>query len=96
MDPVTVVAATSAALAAGAYLNAKWSVGIDVRNLRHDRAWGKRLGEFIDALGDTVTLYHMFSRVDPHAEALWFEGRSWTYGEMKKGESCHENCEDGC
>ncbi|KAE9367888.1 acetyl-CoA synthetase-like protein [Stipitochalara longipes BDJ] len=84
MDPVSVVAATSAALAAGAYLNAKWSIGIDLRNLHHDRAWGKRLGAFIAALGDTVTLYHMFAKVDPHVEALWFEGKSWTYGELKK------------
>jgi hypothetical protein len=85
MDPVSTVVAASAALAAGAYLNAKWSVGIDLRNLQHDRAWGKRLGEFIEALGDTVTLYRMFERVSPEAEALWFEGKSWTYGEIKKG-----------
>ena len=87
MDPVTSVVAASAALAAGAYLNAKWSVGIDLKNLQHDRAWGKRLGAFIEALGDTVTLYGMLERVNPHAEALWFEGRTWTYGEIKKGKS---------
>jgi hypothetical protein len=86
MDPVTAVVGASAALAAGAYLNAKLSVGIDVRNLQHDRAWGKRLGAFIEALGDTVTLYHMFARVKPEVEALWFEGNTWTYGELKKGE----------
>jgi hypothetical protein len=85
MDPVSSVVAASAALAAGAYLNAKWSVGIDLKNLQHDRAWGKRLGAFIAALGDTVTLYHIFARVDPGAEALWFEGKTWSYGELKKG-----------
>jgi hypothetical protein len=95
MDPVSVVAATSAALEAGAYLNAKWSVGIDLRNLQHDRAWGKRLGAFIAALGDTVTLYHMFARVDHHVEGLWFEGKTWTYGELKKGELRPENYERG-
>ncbi|PMD21149.1 acetyl-CoA synthetase-like protein [Hyaloscypha hepaticicola] len=84
MDPVTSVVAASAALAAGAYLNAKWSIGTDLKNLQHDRAWGKRLGAFIEALGDTVTLYGMLERVNPHAEALWFEGRTWTYGEIKK------------
>jgi hypothetical protein len=87
MDPVTSVVAASAALAAGAYLNAKWSVGIDLKNLQHDRAWGKRLGAFIEALGDTVTLYGMLERVNPHVEALWFEGRTWTYEEIKKGKS---------
>jgi hypothetical protein len=86
MDPVTAVVGTSAAVAAGAYLNAKWSVGIDVRNLQHDRAWGKRLGALIEALGDTVTIYHMFARVSLEVEALWFEGKTWSYGELKKGE----------
>lgn len=86
MDPVTAVVGASAALAAGAYLNAKLSVGIDLRNLQHDRTWGKRLGAFIEALGDTVTLYHMFERVDHRVAALWFEGNEWTYGEIKQGE----------
>jgi len=85
MEPVSAAVVAGAALAAGAYVNAKWSVGIDIRGLQYDRAYGKRLGEYIAGLGDTVTLYHMFDRVNPEVEALWFEGKTWTYGELKKG-----------
>ena len=74
---------SAAAVAAGAYLNAKLSIGTDVQQLRHDRDWRNRLGRRIQELGDTCTLYAMFDRVDPNLEALWFEGRTWTYGELK-------------
>ena len=92
MDPASGAVIAGAALAAGAYLNAKWSVGIDLRQLQHDRAWGQRLGAFIEGLGDTCTIYHMFDRVSPETEALWFEGKAWTYGELKKGRSSYKFC----
>lgn len=79
----TIVGAT--ALATGAYLNAKFSVGADLKQLRYDREWGRRLGERIQGLGDTCTLFAMFDKVDEGGEALWFEGRSWSYGELKQG-----------
>ncbi|KAK7902518.1 hypothetical protein LTR67_002164 [Exophiala xenobiotica] len=34
-------------------------------------------------LGDHCTLYGLFSRADPEADAVWFEGRSWTYREIQ-------------
>ena len=76
-------AITAAALAAGAYLNAKLSIGTDLHQLRRDRAWQNRLGQRIQELGDNCTIYAMFDRVNPNLEALWFEGRTWTYGEIK-------------
>jgi hypothetical protein len=76
----------AAALAAGAYLNAKLSISPDIQQLRNDRAWGKRLQSRIQDLGDSCSIYHMFERVDPAIEFLWFEGKSWTYGEIKNGE----------
>jgi len=78
-------ALVAATLATGAYLNAKFGIGIDLKQLSHDREWSKRLGERIQELGDTCTLYRMFDIVHPNIEALWFEGRTWTYGELKKG-----------
>jgi len=75
----------AAALATGAYVNAKFGIGIDLQQLCYDREWNKRLGERIQELGDTCTLYRMFDMVDPNIEALWFEGRTWTYGELKRG-----------
>jgi hypothetical protein len=76
---------SAATLAAGAYLNAKLSIGIDLQQLSYDREWGIRLGKRIQELGDTCTLYRMFDLVDPNLEALWFIGRTWTYGELKRG-----------
>ncbi|KAK2624606.1 hypothetical protein QTJ16_005799 [Diplocarpon rosae] len=84
MDLETSAVISAAALAAGAYLNAKLSVGIDLKNLRHDRQWGQRLGAKIASLGDTCTIYGIFDAVDPNIEALWFEEKTWTYGEMKR------------
>lgn len=87
MDLGTGAVVSAAAVAAGAYLNAKLSVGLDVKNLRHDREWGRRLGAKIQSLGDTCTIYAMFDSVDPNVEVLWFEGKTWTYGELKGGQS---------
>ena len=80
-----IIPAAATALAAGAYLNAKFSIGIDLQQLSYDREWAARLGKRIQALGDTPTLYGIFDMVDPGLDALWFEGTTWTYGELKKG-----------
>ena len=70
MDLGTGAVISAAALAAGAYLNAKLSIGLDVQGIRHDREWGQRLGQRIQALGDTCTIYAMFDSVDPDVEAF--------------------------
>jgi hypothetical protein len=88
MDTVSgTIIGAAASLAAGAYLNAKLSIGTDVKTLQHEKDWGKRLGQRIQALGDTCTLYRMVEGINPNNAALWFEGREWSYGELKKGES---------
>jgi hypothetical protein len=76
---------SAATLVAGAYLNAKLGVGVDLKQLSYEREFGVRLGKRIQLLGDTCTIYHMFELVDSNAEALWFEGRTWTYGDLNKG-----------
>jgi hypothetical protein len=86
---VPVVAAASAlSVAAGAYLDAKFSISADLSAMRSDRAFGKRLAEHIAQLGETPTVYGMLQRVvevEKHGstEAIWFEGKSWTYSELK-------------
>ncbi|TVY85285.1 Fatty acid transporter protein [Lachnellula suecica] len=84
MDPASGALVGAAALAAGAYLNAKLSISPDIKQLRNDRAWGNRLQARIQSLGDSCSIYHIFDQVDPANEFLWFEGRTWTYGEIKK------------
>jgi hypothetical protein len=79
------VAASAALTLGGAYINAELSIHKDVRQLIEDRAFAKRLNKRVESLGDEVTLYHMLEQADPGAEALWFEGLTWTYGSMKTG-----------
>lgn len=79
------VVGAAALTAAAAYVNAKLSIGRDLKTLRYEKSFGQRLGQKIGELGDTCTMYAIFDQVDPEVEALWFEGRTWTYGELKKG-----------
>lgn len=77
---------STAALATGAYLNAKLSIGTDLNQLALDREFRARLVQRIQRLGDTCTLYRSFELANAQDEALWFEGRTWTYGVLKNGE----------
>ncbi|KAL3425863.1 AMP-binding enzyme [Phlyctema vagabunda] len=82
--PLNAVAlAVPAALAAGAYVNAKFAIGTDLKAIRHDREWGTRLQQRLTEAGGNCTLYGMFNRIDESATLLWFEGKEWTYGELK-------------
>lgn len=78
--------AAAAALAA-LFLAERYGVSRDVSQILQDRAFRKRMGARINHLGDDVTIYRMLELAQPDAAALWFEGRSWTYAEMKAGDS---------
>ncbi|CEL01446.1 Putative Acyl-CoA synthetases [Aspergillus calidoustus] len=83
-----VAAASALSIAAGAYLNAKLSISTDLTTILNDRAFANRLGQRIAQLGDTTTVYGMLHRVVEvegrgSTEALWFEGKTWTYAELK-------------
>lgn len=78
-------AAAAATVATGTYLNAKFSITTDIKNLKLDRQARASIGQRIQELGDTCTLYSVFDRANPEIEALWFEGQTWTYGELKMG-----------
>lgn len=79
------IAYAAAALAGSAYLNAKFSIGTDLKQLSHDRAFGARLMKRVKDAGPNCTMYGMFDLVDESNELLWFEGKSWTYGQIKTG-----------
>lgn len=74
-----------AAVAAGAYINAKFTLSTDWKTIRHEREWLQRLQNRLKETGGTCTLWGMFDRVHPGAELLWFEGKTWTYGQIKLG-----------
>lgn len=84
----SIAIASALSAAAGAYINAKYSVSSDLASLYNERSWTNRLGQRIAQLGDTTTIYKMLERVvevEGHgsAEALWFEHRTWTYTQLK-------------
>jgi hypothetical protein len=85
MATSTIPLISAAVLATGAYLNARLGIGLDLKQLSYDREWQIRLGQRLQVLGDTCTLYRIFDIVKPDIEALWFEGRTWTYGQLKNG-----------
>jgi hypothetical protein len=76
---------SAAALGTAAYLNAKLGIQNDLQQLSYDRESLARFQQRLGILGDTCTLYRMFELADSKAEALWFEGRTWTYGQLKNG-----------
>ncbi|KAL1987317.1 hypothetical protein VTN96DRAFT_4345 [Rasamsonia emersonii] len=75
-------------LAAAAYLNARLCISSDLRTLRDERFFGRKLRQRLAELDDTCTLYRMLERVievdgKGDADALWFENRTWTYAQLK-------------
>jgi hypothetical protein len=81
----TVAAATAALVAGATYIDGHYAISRDVKQLLSDRQFGKRIDQRCQQLGQHATLYHHMELADPTAAALWFEGREWTYAEMKHG-----------
>ncbi|KAG4431077.1 hypothetical protein IFR05_013432 [Cadophora sp. M221] len=79
----TTLQAAATVLGAG-YLNAKLGIGYDIRELKHKIRFGKTLSKRIQEFGGDASLYRMLEMADRHAEALWFEGRTLTWGEVKR------------
>ena len=84
LDPLSLTAAT---VAGAAYLDAKLGITPDIRNLRHERDFEARILQNVALAGEYCTLYALFARGAkryPEREALWFEGRTWTYKQLKE------------
>ena len=82
---LTSLATAGGLLAGTSYLNARYGIVRDIKQLYDDRRWRKRIMARIKELGDHVTLYRLTEICDPNAEALWFEGRTWNYDELRRG-----------
>ncbi|KAF3358299.1 hypothetical protein VdG1_02785 [Verticillium dahliae VDG1] len=82
-EKVAIAASAAAATVVGAlYANRRYGVSYDINQLLAEQSFRKRFQERVGALGNDMTVFHMFELADPRAEALWFEGRTWTYGEV--------------
>jgi hypothetical protein len=86
-NAVRAAGAAAATALAALFLDERYGVSRDLGQILQDRAFRKRMGARINHLGDDVTIYRMLELARPDATALWFEGRSWTYAEMKAGDS---------
>lgn len=80
--------ASGLSLAAGAYLNAKLGISTDLSTIYNERSVANRLSRRIAEMGDTVTIYKLLERnVEIHGhgstDALWFEGKTWSYIRLK-------------
>jgi hypothetical protein len=88
MDQIStkaLAAATAALVASATYIDGHYAISRDIKHLLSDRRFGQRIQGKCQQLGQHATLYHHMELADPAADALWFEGREWTYAEMKKG-----------
>jgi len=81
----TIAGAGLAALTAAWYANDKYAISHDVKTILDNRNFAKRINERVRQLGDNFTIYAIVQLADQDAEALWFEGRTWTYRQLLMG-----------
>lgn len=90
MALTSTIAAAASAIAGGMYLDAKYNIRDDLAQLRGGRNVAKYLQEHQQLNGDEdysfYHLLHMTYDANHHtkAEALVFEGRSWTYRQLRE------------
>lgn len=85
MDIQALSFAGAALAAGGLYINAKYGLSTDIREIRHEKNYIERLFKNYSQLGESCTIYSLFSRQNPTSDALWFEGRTWTYAQLSCG-----------
>ena len=66
------------------YLDGKHHIIKDINTWRQKRRFKTALAENAKLMGDYFTLYHAIEHIDPQREAFHFEGRSWTFGEVRE------------
>ena len=89
MDTLVEVASRYALPAAAAtvgamYMNAKHHIVKDINAWRAKQRFQGVVAEGAKLMGDYYTLYHAIKLNDPKAEALWFEGRSWSFADVRR------------
>jgi hypothetical protein len=77
--PITV------ATVAGMYIDAKYHLVKDYQKWRSVQKFRKNVvADVAKRMEDYYTVYHALEWHDPKAEGFWFEGRTWTFGEIRK------------
>ncbi|MBE7181226.1 MAG: AMP-binding protein, partial [Terriglobus roseus] len=77
------LAATAAAIVAAAGLNSYFGLSRDLQQLSFSKQYNVLMGEHLARVGpQATTLYRLLTLADPTADALHFEGRTWTYAAL--------------
>lgn len=70
----------------GYFLDSTSGFSTDISTFRSERLAASNLELHISRLGTHASLYHLLELANSRAEALWFEGRTWSYSALKDGE----------
>ncbi|PGH00888.1 hypothetical protein GX51_05552 [Blastomyces parvus] len=75
------------------YLNAKFAIGSDLRDIRHGRDFARRKQWRIACAKRTLSLYEILeqSGAGDGDDAIWFEGKTKSYGQLKNGKLSFSN-----
>lgn len=76
-------AAGLAALSSAIYADKKYAISSDLKSMRQSKVFLTAMAATLDRLGDNVSVYRILELADQDAEALWFEGRTWTFAQLK-------------
>jgi hypothetical protein len=85
LTPTALLTASSALVAGATYVDARFAISRDVKQILSDRRYEKAIANRFQALGNNASAYGHLRLAVPNASALWFEGRSWTYAEVTRG-----------
>jgi hypothetical protein len=66
------------------YLDAKYHIAKDLSDWRNKRKFAGVIAEGAKAMGDYCTIYHALGLNDQKRDAFWFEGRSWTFADVRR------------
>jgi hypothetical protein len=69
----------------GYLLNNKTGFTTDLSAVRSERIAASIFDAHVARLGTHASLYHLLELADPRADALWFEGKTWSYSALKNG-----------
>jgi len=85
IDVATQYALPTAVATVGAmYLDAKYHIAKDINDWRTKRKFGGVVAEGAQAMGDYYTLYHALELNDQKKDAFWFEGRCWSFADVRR------------
>ncbi|KEF51215.1 uncharacterized protein A1O9_12718 [Exophiala aquamarina CBS 119918] len=82
---MAMLATSGVAAASLYYLDHKLGVSRDIASYRKAQEFGRRYAKYLAKLGsNSANLYRVLELANPVNDALWFEGRTWTYSSLKR------------